>query len=218
MGQEFKGKGVNTALAPVTYVLSSALASCFHVSDFACAFVAEVLSEDRLLQEEGGRVRPSYLPLIPLLSALSDCLSLFAAGFAPDVYLNGIASKLSVRGLQDSGVVACSKHFIAYEQETFRSPLFGVSANLTKTYQQIDSVVDDKTMHEVYLPGFAEAVRAGTGSIMCSYVRPPSSTSSSRLPISDLDFLSLSLTLQNSVGVGALSSIARASTSDPLLL
>lgn len=27
-------------------------------------------------------------------------------------------------------------------------------------YQQIDSVVDDKTLHETYLPGFAEAVRS----------------------------------------------------------
>lgn len=30
-------------------------------------------------------------------------------GFAPDVYLNGIASKLSVAGLQDAGVQACAK-------------------------------------------------------------------------------------------------------------
>jgi beta-glucosidase len=33
----------------------------------------------------------------------------------------------------------------------------------------ISSNVDDKTLHELYLWPFADAVRAGTGSIMCSY-------------------------------------------------
>lgn len=33
----------------------------------------------------------------------------------------------------------------------------------------IDSIVDDKTTHELYMWSFAEAVRAGTGAIMCSY-------------------------------------------------
>ncbi|CED82386.1 Glycoside hydrolase, superfamily [Phaffia rhodozyma] len=90
-------------------------------------------------------------------------------GFSPDNYLNGIGSKLSVDGMQAAGVVACSKHFIGYEQETYRDLNIVTETNLTKRYQQIDSIIDDKTMHELYLTSFAEAVRAGTGSIMCSY-------------------------------------------------
>lgn len=35
----------------------------------------------------------------------------------------------------------------------------------------LSSNVDDQTMHELYLWPFAEAVRAGTASIMCSYQR-----------------------------------------------
>lgn len=37
--------------------------------------------------------------------------------------------------------------------------------------ESISSNIDDKTLHELYLWPFADAVRAGTGSIMCSYNR-----------------------------------------------
>lgn len=90
-------------------------------------------------------------------------------GFAPDVYLNGVASKLSVQGVQDAGVQACAKHFIAYEQQSWRT-LYRTNrlGNLTQLYQQVDSIVDDKTLHELYGPGFAEATRAGVASVMCA--------------------------------------------------
>ena len=42
----------------------------------------------------------------------------------------------------------------------------GRGYNITET---LSSNVDDKTMHEVYLWPFADAVRAGTGAVMCSY-------------------------------------------------
>lgn len=32
-----------------------------------------------------------------------------------------------------------------------------------------DSIIDDKTTHEMYLWPFADAVRAGAGAVMCSY-------------------------------------------------
>lgn len=35
----------------------------------------------------------------------------------------------------------------------------------------MSSNLDDKTMHELYLWPFADAVKAGTGSVMCSYNR-----------------------------------------------
>ncbi|KAJ6547711.1 putative beta-glucosidase [Mycena capillaripes] len=93
-------------------------------------------------------------------------------GFSPDSYLNGVASYLSVKHGQEQGVITCAKHYIAYEQETFRDPF-----NLTEGYSvfppleqlPISSNFDDKTAHEVYLWPFAEAVRAGTGAVMCSY-------------------------------------------------
>jgi beta-glucosidase len=87
-------------------------------------------------------------------------------GFSPDPVLSGIAVAETVRGIQDAGVMACTKHYIFNEQEHFRQPggfedfgfVDGISSN-----------VDDKTLHELYLWPFADAVRAGTASIMCSY-------------------------------------------------
>lgn len=62
--------------------------------------------------------------------------------------------------MQES-VIATVKHFIGYEQETNRNPS-GLNAS-------VSSNIDDKAMHELYLWPFADAVRAGTGSVMCSY-------------------------------------------------
>ncbi|KIY46801.1 glycoside hydrolase [Fistulina hepatica ATCC 64428] len=92
-------------------------------------------------------------------------------GWFVDPYATGIASYLSVKGVQDSGVAAVAKHYIGYEQETFRNPygdfesssVFPVNGQLP-----ISSDIDDKTTHEVYLWSFAEAVRAGISHVMCS--------------------------------------------------
>lgn len=87
-------------------------------------------------------------------------------GFSPDPVLSGIAVSETIRGIQDAGVIACTKHYILNEQEHFRQPstVDGIGA-----VDAISSNIDDKTLHELYLWPFADAVRAGTGSIMCSY-------------------------------------------------
>ena len=86
-------------------------------------------------------------------------------GFSSDPYLTGVLMAQTVTGIQSSGVMACSKHYIGNEQEHFRnapqSPF-----NITQSYS---SNIDDATLHETYLWPFADAVRAGTASIMCSY-------------------------------------------------
>ncbi|TPX13833.1 uncharacterized protein E0L32_005777 [Thyridium curvatum] len=91
-------------------------------------------------------------------------------GFSPDPVLTGVGMAETVRGIQDAGVVACAKHFIGNEQEHFRQVGeskqrgFNISATLS-------SNIDDKTMHELYLWPFADAVRAGVGSFMCAYTQ-----------------------------------------------
>ncbi|KAI2602661.1 glycoside hydrolase family 3 protein [Hypoxylon sp. NC1633] len=75
--------------------------------------------------------------------------------FGPDPYLSGVAVAETIIGVQSAGVIASVKHYVLNEQEHFRS---GISSNL-----------DDKTMHELYLWPFADAVHAGVGSVMCSY-------------------------------------------------
>jgi beta-glucosidase len=70
--------------------------------------------------------------------------------------------------MQDAGAQACAKHFIGNEQETQRNPSTTPSG---KIIEAISSNIDDRTMHELYLWPFADAVRAGVSSIMCSYNR-----------------------------------------------
>jgi hypothetical protein len=53
------------------------------------------------------------------------------------------------------------------EQEIQRNP----STVNDVTIEAVSSNVDDKTMHETYLWPFANAVRAGTSAVMCSYQR-----------------------------------------------
>ncbi|KAH6636032.1 glycosyl hydrolase family 3 N terminal domain-containing protein [Chaetomium tenue] len=89
-------------------------------------------------------------------------------GFAPDPVLTGVGMSETVKGTQDAGVVACAKHFIGNEQENFRQrgEAQGYGYDIDES---LSSNIDDKTMHELYLWPFADAVRAGVGSIMCSY-------------------------------------------------
>lgn len=78
-------------------------------------------------------------------------------------YLCGSLAGETVRGIQEAGVIAATKHYIGNEQETNRNPFGNVEA--------VSDNVDDKTLHELYLWPFANAVHAGSGSIMCSYNR-----------------------------------------------
>ncbi|WRT68513.1 uncharacterized protein IL334_005489 [Kwoniella shivajii] len=90
--------------------------------------------------------------------------------FTPDPYLSSTLSFLTVRGMQSSGLITCAKHYILYEQEPVCDGPLDDEGGRTGC-RDVSSEVDDKTMKELYLPSFAETVRAGTGSIMCSYNR-----------------------------------------------
>ena len=89
-------------------------------------------------------------------------------GFSPDPYLTGALIGPTIQGIQSQNVIACTKHFIMNEQERFRQgpEAKGYGYNITESLSENP---DDKTLHEVYMWPFADAVRAGTGSIMCSY-------------------------------------------------
>ncbi|KAF2674079.1 putative beta-glucosidase L [Microthyrium microscopicum] len=76
-------------------------------------------------------------------------------GFSPDPYLTGIAMMETIMGMQEAGVQANAKHYIGNEQEVSRTT--------------VTSNIDDRTMHELYLWPFADAVQANVASVMCSY-------------------------------------------------
>lgn len=84
-------------------------------------------------------------------------------GFSNDPYLCGQLGYETIVGAQSTGTIASVKHFIANEQETNRMPVGDLAS--------VSSNIDDKTMHELYLWPFHDAVKAGAGSVLCSYNR-----------------------------------------------
>ncbi|GLA28224.1 putative beta-glucosidase M [Aspergillus phoenicis ATCC 13157] len=88
-------------------------------------------------------------------------------GFSNDPYLTGALVYETVQGVQSSGVGVSTKHYIGNEQETNRNPetVNGVDV------ASVSSNIDDKTIHELYLWPFQDAVLAGSVAIMCSYER-----------------------------------------------
>ena len=76
--------------------------------------------------------------------------------FSEDPYLAGKLATGYIRGIQSKGVAACPKHFAVNSQETRR--------------MASDSIVDERTLREIYLTGFEIAVKEGhPRSIMSSY-------------------------------------------------
>ena len=69
---------------------------------------------------------------------------------SPDPVLTGIQIAQTVRGIQDSGVIACAKHFIGNEQEHFRQAPEAAGFGYTIS-ESLSSNIDDATMHELYL-------------------------------------------------------------------
>jgi len=84
-------------------------------------------------------------------------------GFGADPVLQGVAASQTIKGIQDEGVMATAKHYIANEQEHFRQSFEWGLPNA------LSSNIDDRTLHEIYLWPFADSIRAGVASIMCSY-------------------------------------------------
>ena len=76
--------------------------------------------------------------------------------FSEDPYLAGKMAASYVRGIQSQGIYACPKHFAVNSQELRRMAM--------------NSVLDERTLREIYLTGFEIAIKEGKAkSIMTSY-------------------------------------------------
>jgi len=73
--------------------------------------------------------------------------------FGEDPMLTGAMGAAEIRGIQSQDVMAQAKHYVAYDTNSY------------------NVFVDQQTLHEVYVAPFADAIRAGVSSIMCSYNR-----------------------------------------------
>jgi beta-glucosidase len=85
-----------------------------------------------------------------------------AEGPGEDPWLNARIAQAKVRGFQGAdlssaeSLAACAKHFVAYGAVT-----------AGREYAAVD--ISERTLHEVHLPGFAAAVRAGVATLMPAF-------------------------------------------------
>ena len=78
--------------------------------------------------------------------------------YSEDPYLAGKMAAGFIRGVQEQGVGACAKHFAANSQEMLR--------------MSSDSIMDERTLREMYLTNFEIAVKEGRPrAVMTSYNR-----------------------------------------------
>jgi beta-glucosidase len=78
--------------------------------------------------------------------------------FSEDPYLAGKMAASYVKGIQSNGVASCIKHFACNSQELKR--------------EDMDSVVDERTLREIYLTAFEIAVKEGGAmAVMSAYNR-----------------------------------------------
>ena len=76
--------------------------------------------------------------------------------FGEDPFLSGEIAADWIRGLQSKGVAATVKHFVGNDAEWRR--------------MEIDSVIDEQTLREIYLPPFRKALqKGGAWSVMSAY-------------------------------------------------
>ncbi len=140
--------GINESIETVCYPTASAMASSFDrelIHDLGVNLGKECRSEDvAMLLGPGVNIKRSPL-----------CGRNFEY-FSEDPYVAGEMGAAYIKGVQSEGVASCVKHFAANNQETSR--LSG------------SSQVDERTLHEIYLPAFENAVKnANVKSVMCAY-------------------------------------------------
>jgi beta-glucosidase len=86
-----------------------------------------------------------------------------AETFGEDPFLNGQMAAAEVAALQGGHVIAMIKHFAGNNQDWDRVGHF-------PDFTGINEIIPERALHEIYYPGFREAVqRGGAAGVMCAY-------------------------------------------------
>jgi beta-glucosidase len=77
--------------------------------------------------------------------------------YGEDPYFNGQMAAAEIKGIQSQGPIANANMYLTMNQESDRF--------------HINSIVDERTLQEIYLPPFQTAVSGGVGTFMCAYIK-----------------------------------------------
>ena len=116
--------------------------------------VADAEANGAVIGREARSLGIDVVLLQPFINIDRDLT--FARGyntFGEDPFLTGAMGAAEIRGAQAQGVMAQAKHYVGYDTDSY------------------NVFIDQQTLHEVYAAPFAEAVKAGVSSVMCSYNR-----------------------------------------------
>lgn len=140
--------GINQSIKAVCFPTSSAIAASFDRK--IAKKVGEILGREAKAEKISMVLGPGVnIKRSPLCGRNFEY-------YSEDPCLSAEMAASYIEGLQSNGVSACVKHFAANNQETRR-----MNGN---------SVVDERTLHEIYLASFEGAVKkAKPGSVMCAY-------------------------------------------------
>ena len=133
-------------------------ATCFPTAvTVACSWDPELGEEvGKAMGEEAAAQEVSVLLGPGLNTKRSPLCGRDFEYFSEDPYLSGKMAAGYVRGIQSNGIAACPKHFAVNSQELRR--------------MASDSVLDERTLREIYLTGFEIVVKeSAPKTIMSSY-------------------------------------------------
>jgi len=119
----------------------------------SAAWNPELMREMGEVWGKEARAKNVAVLLGPALNILRDPLGgRFFEYYTEDPFLNGALVVPIVEGLQSQHVAACLKHFVCNNRENNRGSYM--------------SNVDERTLREIYLPGFRAGIEAGAWTVM----------------------------------------------------
>jgi beta-glucosidase len=140
--------GLNASLPATCFPTAATIANSWN--EELSKITGEFLGEEAVLQKVNVLLGPGInMKRNPLCGRNFEY-------FSEDPYLAGKMAASYIKGIQSKGISACVKHFAVNNQEERR--------------MVIDTIVDERTLREIYLTAFEIAVKeGGTKTVMSSY-------------------------------------------------